>query len=467
MSETARLAFPYIAAGQAQKHVTHNEALAMLDALVQASVQERGRNAPPASPAAGAAYIIGAAPTGDFAGKANQFAYHDGAGWLFVPPREGLTAWVEAEALAVVYAGGIWRPLVSLNPLAMLGVNATADAANRLAVASAASLFNHDGAGHRMKLNKAATAETASLLFQTGFSGRAEIGTTGDDRLRFKTSADGTAWTDAIVVENGSGEAIFPATPADDNLLINGDFSVNQRGFAGGTLAAGASGFDRWKADAGGASATVAGGILTLASGALIQVIEIPQGVGQRLVFSVDGLAGGSLQVTVNGVAQTITAGAGRRGAAFSTAGSWPNPLTIRVAPSAGSVSFANACLAQGSALRPYRPRPPAQEFLLCQRYFQVLQGGVFTMSWGPANGAGYAVLPLRMRASPTPSMVGSATAYIFNVGTSTVTAANLLSFTMSTPQIANISFGSGTPATAANQSGFLLNCSLQFSADF
>ena len=42
MSEsTARLALPLIAPGQAQKEVSHNEALAALDLLVQAQVGRR------------------------------------------------------------------------------------------------------------------------------------------------------------------------------------------------------------------------------------------------------------------------------------------------------------------------------------------------------------------------------------------------------------------------------------------
>jgi hypothetical protein len=62
-----------------------------------------------------------------------------------------------------------------------VGVNAAADSTNRLAVSSVASLFNHAGAGHQMKINKNAAADTASILFQTGFSGRAEMGTAGSD----------------------------------------------------------------------------------------------------------------------------------------------------------------------------------------------------------------------------------------------------------------------------------------------
>ena len=41
MDETTNLKLPYIAPSQAQKHVTHNEAIRALDALVQLSVTSR------------------------------------------------------------------------------------------------------------------------------------------------------------------------------------------------------------------------------------------------------------------------------------------------------------------------------------------------------------------------------------------------------------------------------------------
>ena len=73
----------------------------------------------------------------------------------------------------------------------MIGINATADATNRLAVKSAATLFDNAGAGHQHKINKAAAGDTASLLFQAGSSGRAEMGLAGDDNFHVKVSADG------------------------------------------------------------------------------------------------------------------------------------------------------------------------------------------------------------------------------------------------------------------------------------
>ena len=46
---TTHLLLPYILAAQAQKHITHNEALRILDGLVQLSVLDRDLTAPPGS----------------------------------------------------------------------------------------------------------------------------------------------------------------------------------------------------------------------------------------------------------------------------------------------------------------------------------------------------------------------------------------------------------------------------------
>ena len=57
LDTTPNLGLPYIMAAQSQKHVTHNEALRALDAIVQLSVLDRDLAAPPGSPANGDRYI--------------------------------------------------------------------------------------------------------------------------------------------------------------------------------------------------------------------------------------------------------------------------------------------------------------------------------------------------------------------------------------------------------------------------
>ena len=47
---TTHLGLPYLSAAQAQKHVTHNEALRSLDALVQIAVLDTTETDPPVTP---------------------------------------------------------------------------------------------------------------------------------------------------------------------------------------------------------------------------------------------------------------------------------------------------------------------------------------------------------------------------------------------------------------------------------
>lgn len=209
---TTNLNLPYIQAGQAQKHVTHNEALRALDAIVHLSVVDRSLSAPPGSPVEGARYLVAASPTGSWSGHTGAIAaWQDGA-WAFHTPRQGWTAWVADEAMLIAFNGSSWVDVGASASVPLLGINGTADTTNRLVVKSAASLFDNVGNGHQHKINKAVAADTASLLFQTGFSGRAEMGTTGDDKFHVKVSPDGTTWHDVLIIDT-SGQVGIGATP--------------------------------------------------------------------------------------------------------------------------------------------------------------------------------------------------------------------------------------------------------------
>ncbi|SLN69920.1 hypothetical protein ROG8370_03312 [Roseovarius gaetbuli] len=199
MTDTSlRLNLPYIQPAQAQKHVTHNEALMRLDALVQTVVQDHQLQTPPAAPAGGGCYVVAPGGTGAWAGQDNALTLFDGAGWVFLSPQAGWSAYCVASNEALRFDGQDWAPAADLTNLPQLGIAAQADDTNRLSLSSAASLFNHAGAGHQLKLNKAQPSDTASLLYQTGFSGRAEMGLAGDDAWSLKTSSDGTDWREVL-----------------------------------------------------------------------------------------------------------------------------------------------------------------------------------------------------------------------------------------------------------------------------
>jgi hypothetical protein len=108
METTNRLAMPLLQSGQAAKEVAHNEALLIADLLVGGAVEEPPRNAPPSSPAVGQAWIIGASPSGMWAGKGGQVAGYTSAGWRYVAPPDGLSLLVRSTGTFAVRREGAW-----------------------------------------------------------------------------------------------------------------------------------------------------------------------------------------------------------------------------------------------------------------------------------------------------------------------------------------------------------------------
>ncbi len=112
MSDTStHLGLPYLLAAQAQKHVTHNEALRLLDAMVQLSVLDRTRTTPPASPADGDRHLVASGATGLWAGWDLNLAYWVDGVWMRLVPRPGWLVWVAAEQVFVVWNGSVWDPV--------------------------------------------------------------------------------------------------------------------------------------------------------------------------------------------------------------------------------------------------------------------------------------------------------------------------------------------------------------------
>lgn len=205
MENTPNLALPYIQPAQAQKHVTHNEAIRALDAIVHICVLDRDLTEPPASPNDGERYLVPATGSGAWTGQDGTIAaWQDGA-WAFYAPQTGWVAYVADEAVLIAFDGSSWNPVSMTSTVSLLGINATADTYNRFSLRSNASLFDHVGNGHQHVINKSSAGDTASLLYQTGYSGRAEIGTAGDDKLHFKASADGAVWYEVMVADGATG----------------------------------------------------------------------------------------------------------------------------------------------------------------------------------------------------------------------------------------------------------------------
>ena len=209
------LSLPYIQQNQAQKHVIHNEGMRLLDGVVQLSVLSRAQTAPPTNPVAGDRYILPSGATGAWAGFDGSLAHWEENAWRIIQPKEGWVAWDQDERALLVFSQGHWTAATTATAeqLDKLGLNTSADLTNRLAVSSDATLLTHDTTGgHQLKINKDQPGDTGSLLFQTGWSGRAEMGLAGSDNFEIKVSPDGSNFHQALTVDRATGAVTLPNT---------------------------------------------------------------------------------------------------------------------------------------------------------------------------------------------------------------------------------------------------------------
>lgn len=215
MSDTSLiLGLPYIQPAQAQKHVTHNAALRVLDAVVQLNVLSGVLSAPPATPTEGDRYLVPAGATGDWAGHDTELAVWDNEAWLYISAQTGWQAFVRDTVAAVYFDGTAWvsatPEVTELQNMTLLGVGTVADATNPLSVSGAATLLNHAGGDHQLKVNKAGTTDTASLLFQSDYTGHAEMGLAGTNGFDIKVSPDGITWQTGLTLDPATARPAFP-----------------------------------------------------------------------------------------------------------------------------------------------------------------------------------------------------------------------------------------------------------------
>ncbi len=241
MTDTPNLGLPFIEGGQAQKHVTHNEALRILDAAIQVAVLDLDRTAPPPSPAEGERHAVALGATGAWTGHGNAIAtWQDGA-WAFLVPRTGWCIWSVADDVMFVFDGAHWRDLrdlpVTLDNAVHVGINTTAGSPNLLSVKSNAALLSainvaDGGSGDaRLQISKESAAKTASVFFSDAFSGRAEFGLVGSDAFKLKVSADGSSWVEAFNIDQTTGNLSLPRGLALTGVVSPPQITANQNDY--------------------------------------------------------------------------------------------------------------------------------------------------------------------------------------------------------------------------------------------
>lgn len=300
---SARLNLPFIAPAQAQKHVTHNEALVMLDTLVQTGVIAFDLTAPPTSPAEGALYGVGDNPTGDWVGQAGNFAVLQNGGWMFLEPQDGWRAWDIATSQLKVFTNGAWTALLAAGQLDGLGINTAWDETNRLAVQSDAALFTNPAGSHQLKINKADTTDTASMLFQSAYIGHAEMGLSGGLSFAIKVSADGSTWTEALSADPMTGAISTPAVvlPSGDVQAALDELALRSYGresvaIASGTITIG----NARHIEITSSTAGVADTLTSIEGGYDGQIIVCREAAGSGDITYASDAVGGNIQLADN-----------------------------------------------------------------------------------------------------------------------------------------------------------------------
>jgi hypothetical protein len=145
-------------------------------------------------------------------------------------PKEGWIAWVADEDTLLTFGPSGWTDfggaLGAIQNLALLGVGTTADALNPFSAKLNKALWTAKTAGEggdgdlRYTMNKETAADVLSILLQSGFSGRAEIGLIGNDDVTIKVSPDGSSWLNAVTIDKDDGSVSLAGSLAVDTSLL-------------------------------------------------------------------------------------------------------------------------------------------------------------------------------------------------------------------------------------------------------
>ncbi len=116
--ETARHELPLLAVSQAQKEITHNEALVRIDALLHPLVESVQSNPPDSLTEAnvGMCWLVSPSPGGLWSTEADSLAIWIGSGWRFCKASEGMRVRIRS-GVNLTYMENAWiSPPIIVNP---------------------------------------------------------------------------------------------------------------------------------------------------------------------------------------------------------------------------------------------------------------------------------------------------------------------------------------------------------------
>ncbi|MEL6516433.1 MAG: DUF2793 domain-containing protein [Pseudomonadota bacterium] len=196
MDKTQSLELPLVQPAQAQKHVTVNEALARLDALVQMTLVSRAVSDPPVAPDEGDAYAVPTGATAAWAGQDGALALFLNGGWVYLSPAVGWRGWIADEGVPCVFDGVAWQAgqgAVSAHGAAMLSRVVEVDHTVGSGVSSDTLAVIPAGA-----LVFGVTGRVVSAIGGTATSWRLGVGGVSDDRYGAGLGMAADSWVSGL-----------------------------------------------------------------------------------------------------------------------------------------------------------------------------------------------------------------------------------------------------------------------------
>lgn len=250
MTETTNnLKLPLLIQSQANKELCHNEALIIIDAILNNGIKLKDLTEPPETYSTGDLFLIGNNATGIYTNHDNQLTFYYN-GWHFLIPRAGMLLFSIVDAKLMYYNESSWKLIENglpnefdlnnmeasdiivydgttnkwinskiLQNLVKLGIGTMANDDNKLAVASPYILFNNNGNSCQLKINKNTLTDSSSLLFQSNWTGYAEFGLVGDNEFALKISNDGNNWTEVFKCDGATGRIFFKTDTETTGVL--------------------------------------------------------------------------------------------------------------------------------------------------------------------------------------------------------------------------------------------------------
>ncbi len=140
---TGRHQLPLLAVSQAQKEITHNEALARIDALLHPVVEDQLTTpAMPTNADIGKCWLVSPAATGEWSNKSGQIAIWIGGGWRYLLPTEAMRIRSKSDGTDLIWSGMAWINAPSISDPSGGGV---IDVEARAAITALLSYFKTIG----------------------------------------------------------------------------------------------------------------------------------------------------------------------------------------------------------------------------------------------------------------------------------------------------------------------------------